>query len=413
MKPDNFFDDISILLNRGIKYDLLRMYKAADLIHKPHTKYKTIHVAGTNGKGSTSSYIESVLRIAGFKTGMFTSPYINSPEEQFQINGKIISEENLNSVYGDIKNIINELNLSFFEASALIAFEIFQRAGVDYAVIETGMGGRLDATNIIIPEVSVITKLAMDHSEFLGDSLLKIAGEKLGIVKASIPLIMLDPVDSQIRELAINKCKELGCEITFVDPCDNARDNSFSWNDMSFIPGMKGRHQKENALLALNALGKIGSFNYDVLYRGINSCSLPGRFQIASADCKCFVVDAAHNPDAASVLYDTLETEFPFKKILFVVGILKDKDMEGIIKVLAKKAEAIYFTKPDTDRAAEPEQLYEIGRLKFNVESFLAEDITEALSLAIENANEKEDIICVTGSFYMVKEALSFINQLY
>ena len=314
MKFNNQNEDILALLNRGIKYDLDRMLKAADLLNRPHAQYKTIHVAGTNGKGSTCSYIESVLRIAGFKTGMFTSPYINSPIEQFQVNGKIISEEDIINLNEDLINIINDLELSFFEASALIAFEIFCRESVDYAIIETGMGGIHDATNIIVPEVSVITRLAMDHCEFLGDSLLKVSEQKLGIVKASIPLIMIEPEQPEIKILAEKKCKEMGSEIIFVKNNDETDGVSFTWKDMLFTPGMKGRHQKENALLALNVLDKIGSFSYDDLYNGINSSSLPGRFQMVSFKSKNIILDAAHNPDAISVLCKALEEEFPLKK---------------------------------------------------------------------------------------------------
>ncbi len=205
---------------KGIKLGLDRMFAAAATLGNPQNAYQCIHVAGTNGKGSTSAFIESVLREHGFKTGLFTSPHIISFEERFMINGKPIITRQWMDVYRSVEPIIEDLRLTFFEAVTLLAFELFKREKVEWAVFETGMGGRLDSTNIIIPKVASITAIAMDHMNFLGDNLLSIAGEKLGIVKKGIPLVMALPLQKEIVELAWAKCKELNAPCFFVSGKD-------------------------------------------------------------------------------------------------------------------------------------------------------------------------------------------------
>ncbi|NLE02707.1 MAG: bifunctional folylpolyglutamate synthase/dihydrofolate synthase, partial [Fibrobacter sp.] len=186
------------LVNKGIKYDLDRMIAAANSINNPQTFYKSFHVAGTNGKGSTCSFIESVLRASGFKTGLYTSPHILRFEERFRVNGEIVTEDKWLSVYKDIHDKLDIYNLTFFEASTLIAFELFKRENVDWAVFETGLGGRLDATNIIMPQVSVITRIAMDHMDLLGNTLADIAKEKFGIIKKDTSVVCAENSDPPI-----------------------------------------------------------------------------------------------------------------------------------------------------------------------------------------------------------------------
>jgi len=408
---ENFFS----LSQKGINYSLDRISKAVKLCGNPHTKFRSIHVAGTNGKGSTCAFIESVLRRAGYKTGLFTSPQILRFEEQIRINGEIISEENWINVYKDLTEIINGLGLTFFETLCLICFEVFSRAEVDYAVIETGMGGRMDSTNIIIPEVSVITKIALDHKEYLGEKLEQVAEEKLGIVKKSVPLVMSLPEDKNIKILAENVCKKHGSELILVNYTEGneaVNDNeisSFTYNERQYDLSLRGRHQINNALLALNALEKIGDFSYDVLYNGIQNAFMQGRFQIKTFGKTTLVLDAAHNPDAAIVLKKTLLSFFPGKKIIFIIGIMKDKDINSFLKIILKEDCSYYFTQPGIDRAAKAEELLKIANNIQEGDYQRTSEPESALQLALLEAAQ-DDIICITGSFYMVSDILRLLE---
>ena len=405
-------------VNKGIKYDLDRMFKAASLCGDPHNSYLSIHVAGTNGKGSTCAYIESVLRRAGYKTGLYTSPHITNFEERFRIDGVDIDEDTWFDVYKDQEKIINDLGLTFFEAATLMAFEIFKRAGVRYAIFETGMGGRLDATNIITPKVSVITKLALDHCEYLGLALEAIAGEKLGIVKPGAPLVMLEPNDPRIKELAVEKCKESGSELVF-SPFDIMNDVygvtdvvchdggvSFYLDGRKYDLSMIGEYQVQNAVLAVNALECVADIDYQTVYEGMKSTVLPGRFQIVNINNQQTVIDVAHNPDAAEALVGALKKRFPDKRVSFVLGMMRDKDINTVLKILTPYASTFYFTRPKTERAADPYGMMELTDGKFDGRRIVIEDVAEAVNTALRDAvNTADTIVCVTGSFYTVSEA--------
>jgi dihydrofolate synthase/folylpolyglutamate synthase len=410
-------------VNKGIKYDLDRMFKASSLRGDPHNSYSSIHVAGTNGKGSTSAYIESVLRRAGYKTGLYTSPHITNFEERFRIDGVEISEDVWFDVYKDQEKIINDLGLTFFEAATLMAFEIFSRAGVQYAVFETGMGGRLDATNIIVPKVSVITKLALDHREYLGDTLEAIAGEKLGIVKPGAPLVMLEPNDRRIKKLAVDKCAESGSELIFspvgVTDGDSGvtdvlcRDDgvSFRLDGRRYDLSMMGEYQAQNAALAVNALRRVGGFDYQTVYEGMKSAVLSGRFQIVEVNNQQAVIDVGHNPDAAEALAGALKKRFPGRRVFFVLGMMRDKDINTVLKILAPCASAFYFTRPKTERAADPYGMMGLTDGKFGGRRVVVEDVGEAVGAALRDAaNTVDTIVCVTGSFYTVSEAMKILT---
>jgi len=406
-------------VNKGIKYDLDRMFKASALCDNPQNSYLSIHVAGTNGKGSTCAYIESVLRRAGYKTGLYTSPHITNFEERFRIDGINIDEETWFDVYKDQEKVINDLGLTFFEAATLMAFEIFKRAGVQYAIFETGMGGRLDATNIITPKVSVITKLALDHREYLGDTLEAIAGEKLGIVKPGVPLVMLEPNDLRIKELAVEKCRVSGSKIVFspggidimnsicgvTDVVCHDGGVSFCRDGRKYDLSMIGEYQVQNAVLAMNAIEQAADIDYQTVYEGMKSTVLPGRFQIVNISNQQAVIDVAHNPDAAEALAGALKRRFPDKRVSFVLGMMKDKDIDAVLKILAPCASAFYFTRPKTERAADPYGMMELTDGKFGGKRVVVEDVGEAVNTALRDA--VDTIVCVTGSFYTVSEAFS------
>ncbi|MCL2182380.1 MAG: bifunctional folylpolyglutamate synthase/dihydrofolate synthase [Chitinispirillia bacterium] len=408
--PQEIKSRLFSLVNKGIKYDLDRMYRAASLCGDPQKSYKSVHVAGTNGKGSTCTYVESVLRHAGYRTGLYTSPHITNFEERFKIGGIDISEDMWFDVYKEQESIINDLGLTFFEAATLMSFEIFKRAGADYAVFEVGMGGRLDATNIIAPEVSIITKLSLDHQEYLGDTVELIAGEKLGIVKPGVPVIMLDPVNPAIKYLANKKCTDLNSELTFVSADDDASDIictgsggvSFIRKGHKYELSMSGKYQVQNALLALTAMEKIAAIDTSVIHTSIKSAAILGRFQIINIGGRDIVVDVGHNPDAAAALVETLDSYFPNRRIHFVVGIMKDKDVSSVIKILSSRASSFYFAKPDTGRAADPVELCRLTENK----NVIAESVKEALRMAVAGSGG-EDVVCVTGSFFTIVEVFA------
>ncbi|MFP4679221.1 MAG: bifunctional folylpolyglutamate synthase/dihydrofolate synthase [Chitinispirillaceae bacterium] len=402
------------LVNNGIKYELGRMKKASEACGNPHESYPSVHIAGTNGKGSTCTLMESVLRRSGFKTGLYTSPHITNFEERFRVNGEPVDEQVWLEVYRQQETAIRDYNLTFFEAATLMAFEIFRRAGVQYAVFETGMGGRLDATNIITPEVSVITRIAMDHKEFLGDTLEKIAREKLGIVKGGVPVVMADPGDELIRDMASNHCRDQGAELKFVsdrDACDIRTDSigtGFVWKTDRYTLPFFGRHQVTNALLALNALKCTGNFPPEVLFEGLRNASLEGRFQIVELQGKTVIFDVGHNSDAASALVEALHARFSSQKVLFVVGVMKDKDVGSVLRILSRKACGFVFAKPQTPRAADPQTLCEQTRSFFGGECIAATCVASALKTALES---ESPVMCVTGSFYTVGEAKKAITN--
>ena len=313
------------LTARGIKFDLKRIIEASNRIGDSHRAYKCIHVAGTNGKGSTCAYIESILRTSGFKTGLFTSPHILNFEERFQIDGKIISEDLWLGTYEKLSGIIDELKLTFFEASTLIAFDLFKETGVEWAVFETGMGGRLDATNIISPVVSVISSVSMDHMEFLGDNLLSVFREKLGIVKKNTPFeFWLQTQMKMFMRLARKVCSEAGADLTVVssdglDSQQTPAGTRFSYNGQIYDIQLRGSFQLLNSLLAINAVRKAGISDDTIIKEGLLKANLPGRFQKIEISGKNVIFDVGHNPEAAEAFITALQANFPNKKACIVM----------------------------------------------------------------------------------------------
>jgi dihydrofolate synthase/folylpolyglutamate synthase len=396
------------LNTRGIKYDLDRIRKAAELCGNPQNAFKSFHIAGTNGKGSVCSYIESVVRTSGFRTGLYTSPHIIDFEERFIINGKPISENDWLSVYNDLHTIIDKLELSFFEAATLMAFELFKRHQVEWAIFETGLGGRLDATNIISPQVSVITGIAMDHTDYLGSTLIAIAHEKLGIVKKGIPLVFAKNRDHAINALAERVCNELHATITMCSSDDalNVLETGdgtvIDWNGNQYVIPLRGLHQVKNAVTALNALHCAGFTDYELLRRGLQNTFIPGRFHIVDYKQKRLIFDVGHNPDAASVVADAIKRRFSDIPVVFIIGVMKDKDYSGIIAQLMPCAAHIIFTKPDIGRAAETQKLMEAVPEMYRGWCSVTDTVRNAFKSACER---QESIICITGSFYTVGEA--------
>lgn len=401
------------LHSRGIKYNLDRIRKALDFIGNPQNSYPSIHVAGTNGKGSTCAFIESILRTAGYKTGLFTSPHIVDFKERFRVNGNLVEEEEWIEVYREVGYLVDSFNLTFFEATMLIATELFKRQKVEIAVFETGMGGRLDATNILKPVVSVITPIAMDHMEYLGNTIEKIAREKLGIVKEKVPLIMALPNKKSVGKIAEEICIEKACPCFFVDQkkatlvSDDLSGLFFVYKGDNYKTSVIGKHQLINALLAIEAIKKSGlNLKQEIIQKGIHQMNLSGRFQVVSLNNKTAIFDVGHNPHAANFICKAIKKYFKDEPICFVVGIMKDKEYKKMIKYYSSVANHIIFTTPQTTRAALAEIL--AGNIQDEKKRSICNPVSEAFIKAMER---EEKVICITGSFYTVGEVMEALKN--
>ncbi|MBN2189160.1 MAG: bifunctional folylpolyglutamate synthase/dihydrofolate synthase [Chitinispirillaceae bacterium] len=400
---------------RGIKYDLDRMRGAAEACGNPQRAYPCFHVAGTNGKGSVCAFLESCLRAQGFRTGLFTSPHLVGFEERFMVNGRPVDEPVWLDAYGTLQPAIERFRLTFFEASALLSFEIFRREKVAWAVFETGLGGRLDATNVVVPAVSVISRVALDHCEYLGNDLASICSEKLGIVKKGVPLVMAEPGDETLRALVLRYCAEQETSCCFVGTAeaagrsDGSGGSLFTFDGKEYRISLPGAFQTGNAMLALAALKAAGlsTGNTAAVESGMSAAWLPGRFQTISVRARTTVFDVGHNPDAANAFCRALRERFKAQPACLVLGIMKDKDIAGMTARYAAAARRIICTAPATERAASPETIKNMVPGTFHGEVLASATV----ALAVEDAFKfPEDIICIAGSFFTVGEAMTYLN---
>lgn len=397
----------------GIRFGLDRITQAAKELGNPHHTFKSIHVAGTNGKGSVCAFLESVLRSQGYTTGLFTSPHIVRFEERFIVNGACVHSEEWLDVYRDIEGLVDRYELTFFEISALIAFELFKRQKVDWAVIETGLGGRLDATNIILPEVSVITSIDIDHIEYLGNDIISIAKEKLGIVKEQVPLVLSVQNSREVIELAQDICAERKSRCVVVqkgDAVDITEDNdgvSFYYRNIPVKVPLHGHYQVVNALCALKTIEVLKLSAGEISIEGIGATVLPGRFQRFHIRGKDIIFDVAHNPQAVEQLCRQIMHRFPKIPVCIVAGIMREKDAREIVLHYLSCAKVLIVTRPNTSRAAEPSFLMSVIPKDVTGEVIVKETVKEAVDYACE---EFDGIICITGSFYTVGEAMAILG---
>jgi dihydrofolate synthase / folylpolyglutamate synthase len=435
------------LQKHGIKFGLENIHRLMSALNSPHTSFRTVHVAGTNGKGSTSAIIASILQAAGLRVGLFTSPHLISFTERIRINGEEMTEDEVMEYGGEIKNTVSQLegfSPTFFEVVTALALLYFQRKKVDAAVVEVGMGGRLDATNIITPEVSVITSIGVDHTEFLGNTLAEIAGEKAGIIKNNTPVVsawQLPEAEGVIEK----KAREKNAAFSLYDrDFSSALRNEdtegirFDYSGPSLrlddvaLP-LAGIHQMQNASVAVRAaelfLGNYYSRihpaqaeggNEHAIRDGLKNVRWPGRLEFVSYDPP-ILIDGAHNPSAAAVLAETLRNVFlkKFKKIIMVIGIMGDKDIKGIIGPLLLLSSCSILTASDYDRAASPGRLSEAAASLGFPAVHTAPTVRDAIALAIKCAQEisgpsyagDSALIVITGSFYTIGEAKEALGQ--
>lgn len=405
------------------KFDLENITILAERLGRPDRAYPTAHVAGTNGKGSTAAFLESILRHAGFRTGLNTSPHLERINERIRVNGEEISDAAFAATFTRIQALNEELlaagklraHPTYFECVTAMAFEYFARDRVDFGVFEVGLGGRLDATNILTPVVSIITRVDFDHENFLGHSLAEIAMEKAGILKPGVPLILAEQ-RPEAREVILARADELGCRVIetgttyriekewMEDGCSRAQvtENSSGWS-IEIAPRLPGRFQVQNALKAVAAARYLQQRAYritdDAITDGIVEAVWPGRLEKLQSEPDVYL-DGAHNPSAARELAAFWEQNLADRKIWLVFGALRDKAVDEIAGVLFPLAAEVIFTQPRTTRAISVAQLAEITSHHSSHFSIIPEP-ERALEYALDRA-APHGVIFVAGSLYLV-----------
>ncbi len=413
----------------GIKFGLNNISILLNALDSPHNKFRSIHIAGTNGKGSVATILGSILKSYGHKVGIYTSPHLVDYCERITVNGITISHEKIIELTNEIVNIIQNTpdfknaHPTYFEVTTAQAFKYFAEEKVDFAIIEVGMGGRLDATNVITPLLSIITSIGLEHTDILGDTIPKIAREKAGIIKQNIPVITGASSEAleTINQIAQEKQaplyvsgKNFHSEIKSIDikgNCFNYYGINNTWKDL-FV-SLAGEHQINNACLSLAGIEilnqlKIISIEKENIYNGLKSAYWPGRMEVISSD-PIILLDGAHNPDGARTLRYSLEKFFPNKRIYLIIGILKDKDREKILELLCPIAYEVILTTIAYERASDPGELYKIA-IKYNKNIKIILNINESINHAKTLAS-RNDLICIAGSLYVIGEAISILRK--
>ncbi len=401
------------------KANLDNSHALDELLGHPHQNFKTIHVAGTNGKGSTSNMLAAVLQSAGYKTGLFTSPHLKDFRERIRVNGQMISKKYVSGFVEKYKEDFEKIEPSFFEWTVALAFDYFSYKKVDIAVIETGLGGRLDSTNIITPEISVITNISWDHMNLLGDTLRKIAGEKAGIIKPIVPVV-IGETQKEIANVFLEKAKSQKTFVVFADKefSLKVKKQSITYIDIEVRSkqkivfdnlriGLGGEYQLKNVLTVLSSLKVLNQQGIVIPTKAIsggikNVCTLTGfkgRWE-KIGDKPLIIADTGHNFDGLKQVVHQIK-KLNFEKLHFVIGVVADKDVSKLLLMLPKKAE-YYFCQPAIPRAMDHKELkskaFSAG---INGKSFPT--VKKALYTARKNA-AKNDLVFVGGSTFVVAE---------
>ena len=424
-------DYISSVGRFGSNYGLERTFRLLELLGSPQEKIKLIHIAGTNGKGSTTAMVTKILRGFGYKVGMYTSPYLEEFEERIQINGEKIKKDTLVNLLGHVKNAIDKVieegyeHPTEFEIITALMFLHFYNEKVDYGVIEVGLGGRLDSTNVIIPKVSVITSISLDHMNILGDSLKDIAKEKAGIIKDGIPVILY-PQEKEVEEVILKIAEEKNSkvylvkkengkliDINYEELYQNLQIKSYK-NTYSINLPLLGEHQILNLGVALNTIEILCeleniSIDINIMEKSLQDVKWIGRLEVLGKK-PTILIDGAHNIDAIRALRKNVEKYFKYNKIYLLLGILADKQVQEMIEEITPIAEKVYALTPHSERAELSEDLKkEIEKCNSNVVAL--ENYEEALLLAIKEADE-EDLVLISGSLYMIGDMRKIITSI-
>ena len=417
----------------GIKLEMDTVTGILQRLGSPEKTFRSVHIAGTNGKGSIASTIAGILQATGATTGLYTSPHLVRFNERFAINGIPVSDDEIVEAYLAVKAAdIGERQATFFELATAMGFYLFALKKVEWAVIETGMGGRLDATNVLNPALAIITNISIEHTDYLGSTLAEIAGEKAGIIKPGIPVItgitqaealavITDTAQKQGAPLYV-----MGKDFTTIASCDNTLTPTFDYQGISLSlkelnTSLPGRHQIQNAALALAACellcvpGKANpkppAISPETITRGLHTTQWPGRLEYILHDPHV-ILDGAHNLHAAENLARFLKEEAQAAHLTLVMGILNDKPYRKMLEYLVPTADRIIFTRPKINRNLDPEILRSASSDLTQVEMTLIDDVGEAVIHAIDTA-PPGGTVCIAGSLYVAGEARACILNRY
>jgi len=407
-------------------FDLARMEELLSLLGNPHNKIDTVHLAGTKGKGSTATMIARILEANGYNVGLYTSPHVTNLHERIAVNNEMVTDIEMlrliNRVYSPVEKMAKKDAPTFFEIMTALSFMHFLDKKVDIAVIETGMGGRLDSTNVIKPKVAGITSISIDHQQQLGNDIESIAMEKAGIIKEGIPTITVtqDPKAlKKIKQRALelkSPLKVTGKDIDFSYRFESSREHGPHNRICITTPSSKfehirvplpGEHQAINCGLALAMVDQLKQYGYEIenekVIEGLAKVSLPGRMEIVCQDPR-ILVDGAHNAASIKALIQAIGQHIPYDSMVVIFACSSDKDVNGMLEQLQFGADKVIFTKNASPKAMLPQELAEMYTEICGKMCQTASTLGEALSIA-KNAVTKEDLICITGSFYLVGQA--------
>jgi dihydrofolate synthase/folylpolyglutamate synthase len=427
------------------KFDLAHMRVLLEALNHPERRFPSVLIAGTNGKGSTAATLASILHASRLRTGLYTSPHLMRINERIRINGEQISDDDFAELHAEIDRAAEKLvektelpwHPSFFEMMTAIAFEYFAREKVDLAVLEVGMGGRLDATNVVEPRVSVVTDISLDHQKFLGNTVGEIAREKVGIIRSGGVVVTL-PQQPEANDVIGNTILELAARavnaVPYVPPISPGSSHylvpSTKQDDCRFVyryplqvmgeqilveTPLVGRHQLRNVALAIAAAVELNQQGFSSITpksieRGIRDTKWPGRFQVIAArpGWPEIVIDVAHNPAGAWALRSALSERYEDRRLIFVFGAMRDKAISEMAEILFPLADRIIVTRPENPRAASPEEIQEAAaRTGAVIEK--VEDVQQAVERA-RNISDAATIVVITGSIYLVGEVMSEIG---
>lgn len=429
MKYEEAMKYITEVGNFGSNYGLERTYKLLEHLGNPERDLKLIHIAGTNGKGSTTSMITEILMGEGYKVGMYTSPFIEEFEERIQINRNNIPKESLAILMDEIKVAVDKVieagynHPTEFEIITVLMLLYFKKENIDFGVIEVGLGGTLDSTNVIKPIIQVITSISFDHTNLLGNTLEKIAMEKAGIIKKGIPTVIY-PQQEEVLKVIKNKCFEMDSEL-YIANNENLKfknivnlDKPYQLlkynNEIDILLPLLGEHQIINLSVAMQAIEVLNNKNIiDIsianIVKSIKNVSWKGRLEVLSNN-PYVVIDGAHNIQGIKTLSRNIKKYFKYKNLYLILGILADKDVEEMIKIITPMAKKVYSVTPNSIRGELAESLKdEVSKFNKNCKAF--DKYEEAYLEALNDASEK-DLILASGSLYMIGDMRKIIRKI-
>lgn len=421
MNYKDAIDWISSFQKHGMKLGLERIRYICKKLGNPQDNYYIIHVGGTNGKGSVCKFIGSILTSAGYKVGIYTSPHLQRFSERFVINDQEISKSDIICLVEIIKPIVEEMirkgeNATYFEIVTAMVFQYFSSQKVDFALIEVGLGGRFDATNIVKPSLTIITNVSLEHQDVLGEDIGKITYEKAGIIKKNIPIITAAKDDA--FQIIKEKSKKKNSDLILVDYDRWEKKGKQDYiihgllKDYNVKSKMMGEFQGDNIALSIIAIEKLqmkGVFiTDDNIREGIINTENPGRIDVIST-YPSIILDGAHNISAMEALKNTIENDFEFDKLILIIGILKDKNIDEMLEIIIPITDVVITTKSDNMRAIDPSTLKEkIKKVDPGKNLFSFNEIEKAIDYA-NNLVKKDDIILITGSLFTVGNARDYL----